>query len=78
MSAQHGLPGVGGREVPGLGRGPVDQGPEPRGCVHHDGEGGRDLADPEVHHLQSHPAAGGCRQCQCPGSQSGQEVRMTT
>ena len=73
------LPGGRHRQTPaGLGRGEVDQGPEPRCCVHDHGEGGRDLADPEVHHLQSHPATGGRRQCQCPGGQSSQEVQMTT
>ena len=58
----------------GLGRGQVDQGPEPRGGVHHHGEGGRDLADAEVHHLQPHPGPGGRGQRQCPGRQPGQEV----
>ena len=74
-SSPQGLPGVGGEE-PGLGRGAADQGPEPRGGVHHDGEGGRDLADAEVHHLQSHPPPGGRGQCQCPGGQSRQEVTL--
>ena len=58
----------------GLGRGAVDPGPEPRGRLHHHGEGGRDLADAEVHHLQPHPPPGGRGQCQCPGGQSRQEV----
>ena len=60
----------------GLGRGQVDKGQEPRGSVHHDREGGCDLADPEVHHLQSNIAAGGRGQCQCPGGKPGQEVNI--
>ena len=59
---------------PGLGCGPADQGQEPRGRLHHHGEGGRDLADAEVHHVQSHPAAGSSGECQCTGGQPGQEV----
>ena len=58
----------------GLGRGQVDQGPEPWCCVHHHGEGGRDLADPEVHHLQPHPGPGGRGQRQCAGGKSCQKV----
>ena len=68
------VPGVSG-EDPGLGRGQVDQGEEPWGGVHHHGEGGRDVADSEIHHLQSYTAAGSRGECQCTGGQSGQEVR---